>query len=236
MNTTTTLLTDHPAWMVQPDGTTCRLLTSDAGAHYLTWDGTGLAARRLDGTAAPAPAAVIATSAADLPPRAPRGLTEALAGLGAVKRLPSPTLWEAITSGLLRRIIRAPQARALYQRWAATYGPAHDTPAGVLHAVPSPRAVLDLTEQQFAPGTGAAGHRTGPNSTPSPPTHSPGGFMPDPLLRPAKGRPVRPLGNRTPWRDGRPRSARRVADSASPRQPNAGSRRKLPRPRPGPRL
>lgn len=157
MRTTTTLLTDHPAWTVQPDGAAARLVTTDVGAWHLAWDGTGLTATPLDGTTAPAPAAV-ETRAADLPPRAPRQLTEALAHLGTVNRLPSATLWEAITSGLLRRIIRAPQARALYQRWAETYGPAYTTPAGLMHTVPSPRAVLDLTDAQFK-AVGAALHR-----------------------------------------------------------------------------
>jgi DNA-3-methyladenine glycosylase II len=157
MNTTATLLTDHPAWTAQPDGTAIRLVATDAGAWYLVWDGADLTATALDGTAAPAPAAV-ETRAADLPPRAPYPLTEALAGLGTVHRLPSATLWEAITSGLLRRIIRAPQARALYQRWATTYGPTRTTAAGPMHTVPSPRAVLDLSEAQFTV-IGAALHR-----------------------------------------------------------------------------
>jgi 3-methyladenine DNA glycosylase/8-oxoguanine DNA glycosylase len=157
MSTTTTLLTDHPAWTVQPDGTTCRLAATDTGTWYMAWDGVALAPTRLGSQAAPPPDTV-ETPATDLPARAPRVLTTALAGLGTIHRLPSPTLWEAITSGLLRRIIRAPQARALYQRWAATYGPAYDTPAGLMHTVPSPRAVLDLTEQQFA-AVGAALHR-----------------------------------------------------------------------------
>ncbi|MFD5558583.1 hypothetical protein ACFWIA_32720 [Streptomyces sp. NPDC127068] len=104
----------------------------------------------------------VETLAVDLPTRAPRQLTEPLHQLGTVHRLPSPTLWEAITSGLLRRIIRAPQARALYQRWIAAYGTAWDTPAGTMHTVPSPDGVLDLTEEQFATVGAALHHKALP--------------------------------------------------------------------------
>jgi DNA-3-methyladenine glycosylase II len=154
----TTLLTDHPAWTVRPDGTTCRLVAVGADAWFMAWDGIALVPSKLSSPPTGGGPVAVVTLAADLPPRAPRALTEALAGLGAVHRLPSPTLWEAITSGLLRRIIRAPQARALYHRWITAYGAAWDTPAGVMHAVPTPHQVLDMTEEQFA-AVGAALHR-----------------------------------------------------------------------------
>jgi len=155
--TTTTLLTDHPAWTVQPDGTTARLVTSETGTWYAAWDGAAVAMTPLDGVSSPAPAATV-TAAKDLPTRAPGALTTALAGLGTVHRLPSPTLWEAITSGLLRKIIRAEQAKALYQRWAAAYGPAYTTAAGTMHTVPAPRAVLALSDEEFR-AVGAMLHR-----------------------------------------------------------------------------
>ncbi|MFC4035676.1 hypothetical protein ACFO3J_30025 [Streptomyces polygonati] len=154
---TITLLTDHPAWTEQPDGTPARLVTTDTGAWHVAWTGGSLTATALEGTLTPAPIPV-ETQTTDLPPSAPGELTEALTGLGTVCRVSSPTLWEAITSGLLRRIIRAPQARALYQRWATTYGPVYATPTGPMHTVPSPRAVLDLTDAQFT-AIGAALHR-----------------------------------------------------------------------------
>jgi DNA-3-methyladenine glycosylase II len=157
MTTPTTLLTDHPGWIISPDGATGRLVTSEWQTCWLSWDGTALARTSLDGGTAPAKDTV-AVRPADLPPAAPRALTGALAELGSVQRLRSPTLWEAITSGLLRRIIRAPQARALYQRWAAAYGTAHSTPAGKVHAVPDPHAVLELSPEHFA-AVGAALHR-----------------------------------------------------------------------------
>ncbi|WNI20307.1 hypothetical protein [Actinacidiphila sp. ITFR-21] len=155
--TPTTLLTDHPAWTVDSDGTTCRLAAVGADAWFLAWDGIALVPTRLGGPDTEGVTAAVETPAADLP-RAPRPLTDALAGLGTVHRLASPTLWEAITSGLLRRIIRAPQARALYQRWITAYGAAWDTPAGVMHAVPTPHEVLALAEDQFT-AVGAALHR-----------------------------------------------------------------------------
>lgn len=156
--TPTTLLIDHPAWTVLPDGTTCRLVTVGADAWFMAWDGIALVPSKLGGPTADSAPASVETPTVDLPPRAPRQLSEALGQLGTVHRLPSPTLWEAITSGLLRRIIRAPQARALYQRWITAYGATWDTPAGVMHTVPSPDEVLLLAEEQFAT-VGAALHR-----------------------------------------------------------------------------
>jgi 3-methyladenine DNA glycosylase/8-oxoguanine DNA glycosylase len=160
--TTTTLLTDHPAWTVRPDGTTCRLAIVGAEAWFVTWDGTELVVMELGGSVVNKTVAAVETLPEDLPPRAPSPLTTALAQLGTVHRLPSPTLWEAITSGLLRRIIRAPQARALYQRWITTYGPSWDTPAGVLHTVPGPQTVLGLTKDQFATIGAALHHKALP--------------------------------------------------------------------------
>ncbi|SEO55368.1 DNA glycosylase family protein [Actinacidiphila rubida] len=154
---TTTLLTDHPAWTVQPDGTTGRLAAAESGTWYAAWDGAAVALTLLDGPGETAPA-VRTTSATDLPQRAPGGLTTALAALGTVHRMPSPTLWEAITSGLLRRIIRAEQAKALYHQWASAYGPAFTTPAGTMHTVPGPDVVLALGDEEFR-AVGALLHR-----------------------------------------------------------------------------
>ncbi|MEE4543685.1 hypothetical protein V2S66_17115 [Streptomyces sp. V4-01] len=145
---TTTLLTDHPAWIVRPDGTSCRLAVDGEDAVLLTWDGGRLHSLRVGGDDRQA-VAPVETGAGSLPPAAPSALTAALAQLGSVQRVPSPTLWEAITSGLLRRIVRDRRARALYQLWITAYGPAWSTPAGLMHTVPGPRTVLDLTDDAF---------------------------------------------------------------------------------------
>ncbi|KAB7845675.1 hypothetical protein FRZ00_13675 [Streptomyces mobaraensis] len=70
----------------------------------------------------------------------------------------NPSLWDAITSALLRRIIRAEQARALYRRWCLTYGARHETPAGPVSTVPCPHTVLDLPQQAYD-ALGARLHR-----------------------------------------------------------------------------
>jgi hypothetical protein len=44
--TPTTLLTDHPAWTVRPDGTTCRLVVVGADVWLLAWDGIALVPAR----------------------------------------------------------------------------------------------------------------------------------------------------------------------------------------------
>lgn len=139
----TTLLIDHPAWTPQPDGTLARLVTDGTRAWLARWNRSSLDWQTLDPTGGPAPT-VRRTPAADLPNRAPAPLLEALAALGTVERLPNPSLWDSVTTALLRRIIRAAQARALYRRWCTTYGRRYDTSAGTLAAAPSPEVVLAL--------------------------------------------------------------------------------------------
>ncbi|MFI1972017.1 hypothetical protein [Streptomyces cinnamoneus] len=155
--TAITLLTDHPAWTYDTDGTASRLVCSGTGSVWYTrWTGATLTLQPvIDRSPVPAPRL---TPSGDLPPCAPTELVKGLAPPDAVLRLPNPSLWDAITSALLRRIIRAEQARALYHRWCLTYGPRHDTPSGPVSAVPCPRTVLDLHEQAYD-AIGARLHR-----------------------------------------------------------------------------
>ncbi|MDJ0460428.1 hypothetical protein [Streptomyces sp. H27-C3] len=139
---TTTLLTDHPAWTAQPDGSVVRVVDDGTGAWCARWTGSRLEWEAL--TSNKATPRSRRTPAADLPDRASADLRTALAALGTVERLPNPSLWDAITTALLRRIIRAEQARLLYRRWCATYGRRHDIADGPLFATPTPETVLAL--------------------------------------------------------------------------------------------
>lgn len=93
-----------------------------------------------------------------LPKTLPATLQSALSGLGAVVRLPNPSLWDAITTAVLRQVVRAAQARALYRRWCTAYGTL-DTPSGPVALAPAPEVVLGLPDDAFRQ-IGAAFHRT----------------------------------------------------------------------------
>lgn len=152
-----TLLTDHPAWIVQPDGSVIRLVDNGSAAWCVRWTGSRLAWQVLSADGA-APRAR-RTPATDLPHRAPVPMREALTGLGTVERLPNPSLWDAITTALLRRIIRAEQARLLYRRWCTTYGRRYDTAYGPLFATPTPETVLALDGDAPYRDVGALFHK-----------------------------------------------------------------------------
>ncbi len=155
----TSLTVEHPAWTAAGDGTLVRLVNSGTGRWLATWtadDGLNLAC--VAGTEDTKPK-VPATTAADLPPFTPRQLAQALAGLGTVQRLANPWLWDALTTAILRQVVRAGQARILYQRWCSTHGQTLATPAGTFATAPGPEAVLKLPDEAFK-SVGAAFHRT----------------------------------------------------------------------------
>ncbi|PJE96807.1 hypothetical protein CUT44_15925 [Streptomyces carminius] len=138
-----TLLTDHPAWTSEPGGATARLVPDGTALWYARWDGSGLEWQAVGAAPGSAPG-IRRTPADDLPQRAPAALLQALSGLGTVERVANPWLWDAITAALLRRVVRAAQARRLYHRWCAAYGTRHDTPAGPLATAPGPETVPGL--------------------------------------------------------------------------------------------
>lgn len=151
-----TLITDHPAWSTHDDGTATRVVLANDGVWQARWNGAELELLSL-GEAEHAPR-VDQTSAAQLPPDAPTALRAALSGLERVVRLPNPDLWDAITTAVLRQVVRAAQARAVYRRWCAAHG-TRDTPLGPAALTPAPETVLGLPDDAFR-AVGAAFHRT----------------------------------------------------------------------------
>ncbi|MDH6113301.1 3-methyladenine DNA glycosylase/8-oxoguanine DNA glycosylase [Kitasatospora sp. MAP12-15] len=154
----TALVTDHPAWQQQPDGSHTRLMASLSGVWLARWTDNGLAVSCIDGSEESKPH-VTEVTADQLPPRANPELTAALAELGIVQRLANPSLWDAVTTAILRQVVRAGQARILYRRWCATYGRTYVTEAGTLTVAPDPQTVLTLDEAEFKT-VGALFHRT----------------------------------------------------------------------------
>ncbi|MFE3502688.1 hypothetical protein [Kitasatospora sp. NPDC059160] len=153
------LTTDHPAW--QRNTTTGhwhRPLRTAGGRWLATLTPAGLGLARVDGAEDHEPA-VVTTDPGDLPDAVPTALRSGLHALGSSVRVANPWLWDAITTAILRQVVRADQARKLYRTWCAVHGtelPAHGC---THHTAPGPDAVLTLTDEQFA-DVGTTFHRT----------------------------------------------------------------------------
>ncbi|WP_063759441.1 MULTISPECIES: DNA glycosylase family protein [Streptomyces] len=157
---TFTLITDHPAWH-EPHGQRVRLVEYQ-GAPWLAVCSSDQALTLRPAAAAgygQRPPLLTVTSSTLPAPRTAAPLVQQLASLGTVQRLTNPSLWDAITTAILRQVVRADQARRVYRTWCQEHGPAVPTPAGAMSLCPAPETVLDLSDQQFAQ-TGTTFHRT----------------------------------------------------------------------------
>ncbi|MGV9567839.1 hypothetical protein [Streptomyces sp. NPDC003480] len=143
------LTTDHPAWQTHEDGTRARAVRTASGIWTVSHDRDGLHLACADGTEDVKPE-LVTTDPAHLPSAAPAALREGLAQLGVTQRLANPWLWDAITTAILRQVVRADQARKLYRTWCSTYGATVEGPQGALAVAPTPTEVLDLADEQFA--------------------------------------------------------------------------------------
>jgi hypothetical protein len=150
-----TLAVDHLAWQPQPGGYR-RVVRSGAGIWSVTLDDGHLGITCVSGGRDREPR-LTRTCPTELPAAVPAALTSALQGLGVVHRLPNPWLWDAITTAVLRQVVRAAQARRLYQRWCETHGHRVNTDHGELVTAPDPQTVLSLTDSELATA-GAAFH------------------------------------------------------------------------------
>ncbi|GGP35134.1 hypothetical protein [Streptomyces melanogenes] len=148
----TTIITEHPGWHETPTGEPVRIVEHQGAAWLAHWETERehLLLRALDRTEGEQPP-VAYTSAVDLP-TADEGvlLLDELVSLGTVARLTNPSLWDAITTALLRQVVTAAQARKRHRAYYSAYGYTFDTPAGPLPLVPAPEIVLELTDDEFA--------------------------------------------------------------------------------------
>lgn len=146
---------EHPGWTRTDEGR--RRVVRTATGTWLARTGAehGITLACIEGSEDDKPT-VVATAPDQLPQGAPAELLRALAKLATVERLANPSLWDALTTAILRQVVRADQARKLYRAWCATYG----VPAGAIGAATVPQAakVADMPDAQFA-AVGAKFHR-----------------------------------------------------------------------------
>lgn len=152
------LTTDHPAWQRHDDGARARAVRAGSGLWVLSHDTHGLRLDCVDGDEDAKPSFTV-TDPADLPTPAPAELRAGLAELGVSQRLTNPWLWDAITTAILRQVVRADQARKLYRAWCSTYGTTINGPFGTLAIAPPHTRVLELPDSCFT-AVGAKFHRT----------------------------------------------------------------------------
>ncbi|MFC9534446.1 hypothetical protein ACFT38_28465 [Streptomyces sp. NPDC056975] len=154
----TILTTDHPAWHEAEDGTRARAVRTVSGVWVVTLNREGLHTACVDGSEDVKPT-FITTDPSGLPETVPAALRAGLGELGATQRLANPWLWDAITTAILRQVVRADQARKLYRAWCRTYGTVIDGPHSELALAPTPDQVLALDDEQFET-VGAKFHRS----------------------------------------------------------------------------
>lgn len=127
-------LCEHPAWN---------------NGHRLvrTANGVSLASASTAGIELSMPGPVIDVyQPAKLSALVPELLRRYLADRGPVARLRTPDLWEAIATAIIRQVIRADQARLMYQRFTD----AHGRRAESGRIFPAPEVVLALADEVFA--------------------------------------------------------------------------------------
>ncbi|MCP3822390.1 hypothetical protein NLX86_31185 [Streptomyces sp. A3M-1-3] len=157
----TTIITEHPAWHETPEGEPVRLVEHQGSVWLAQWETERehLLLRPLDAEAGEQPP-VAYTSSIDLPTTdKATPLLDELVPLGTVARLTNPSLWDAITTALLRQVVTAAQARKRHRAFYSAYGRNFETPVGALALAPSPEAVLGLSDEGFA-AVGAMFNRT----------------------------------------------------------------------------
>ncbi|MFC3997434.1 DNA-3-methyladenine glycosylase family protein [Nocardiopsis sediminis] len=129
---------DHPGW----GPTNTRAVRTPAGGTTATAEETGI-------TLGPSEAAVDVYDPATLTHRTPAALRRVLAGHGPAERLRNPDLWDAIATAIIRQVIRADQARLMYQRFTAAIGEPINHVGERLHLFPTPNVVLSVDDTTF---------------------------------------------------------------------------------------
>lgn len=142
-----TIMRDHPAWTTTVRGA-ARVMRSGTSTWLITSDGflSDLGMALVDGSGdGPAPEVV----RVDQPILSRSEIGSALASLVPLSRVRNANLWDAIGNAILRQIVTADQARAMYRRLCVTCGDPVETPYGVKHLFPDPERVLRLSTRLF---------------------------------------------------------------------------------------
>jgi DNA-3-methyladenine glycosylase II len=145
----TVLVREHPGWTTVPGGAV-RFMQAGTAPMWLRWDARS--GRLSHGAVLPANAEVgpavdqCQSTSSDLN----NALGPALADLGSVLRVRNADLWDAIGTAIIRQVIRAGQARSLYQRFCQGHGESATSPTESGFLFPSAEKVAGLSPDAFA--------------------------------------------------------------------------------------
>jgi DNA-3-methyladenine glycosylase II len=136
---------DHPAWVVDEDGTARRAARSGESTLTIVARPDSPHGHVLD------PHGDFRADVIE-PPPAPSTtpLTRLLGNAGPVIRVANPDLWDALATGIVRQVIRAGQARLLYREFSRACGEHVETSAGPAWLFPSPENVLSISDSEFS--------------------------------------------------------------------------------------
>jgi DNA-3-methyladenine glycosylase II len=142
-----TVMRDHPAWTTTVWGA-ARVMRSGPATWWMTSDGglSDVAMTVVDGPGDGPPPEVIRVDEPILPGSE---IGSALASLVPLSRVRNTDLWDAAANAILRQIVPADQARAMYRRLCDACGDPVETPYGVGHLFPDPGRVLLLSTDVF---------------------------------------------------------------------------------------
>ncbi|WP_225731004.1 MULTISPECIES: hypothetical protein [unclassified Nocardia] len=141
------IMRDHLGWTNLIEGRWCRAVTDGTSAAGLVvaypLPGGDVSIERCE---------TVATDLVWVDPSGLAGPDDLLAPLkaaGAVGRLTNPSLWDAIATAIMRQVVRAGQARKVYQRFSHLYGRPVRTPGGAAWLFPDPSQVQAMTSDCY---------------------------------------------------------------------------------------
>ncbi|MFH8885738.1 hypothetical protein [Streptomyces californicus] len=155
----TTIITEHPAWHRTGEGDVLRVVERDGVPWVARWTDNSLQLRPVGRGDTASPGVAYASPIRLTTDNEAAPLADALARLGTVARLTNPSLWDAITTALLRQVVQAGQARKVYRTYCEAYGRSVETPIGSMSLAPTPETVLGLSDDGFK-AVGASFNRT----------------------------------------------------------------------------
>ncbi|MFF5291903.1 hypothetical protein [Paractinoplanes globisporus] len=142
------LVQEHPGWTAVPAGA-LRFMRVDRAAVWLRWEAQtgGLSYGAVtDAGAKPGPAVDRRASAGIASDSV---LGEALERLGQVRRVRNADLWDAIGTAVIRQVVRAGQARDMYQLFCQLHGESLISAAGSGFLFPDAEKVAGLAREAF---------------------------------------------------------------------------------------
>lgn len=145
-----TLMQDHPGWQETSGGTWVRVMRRSTERWLLTWHAGDEVVSTTSAGGGNGLPPVVDRIEPVVPVGALAVLTPAVEETGPVLRARNGDLWDAIGTAIIRQVIRAGQARIMYDRFCGAHGEAVATPYGVRHLFPSPEVVVALPVEAFA--------------------------------------------------------------------------------------